>query len=58
MTDNLPPNLQRMDRTTKSAWMGKASTDSKTAVSRKGNDIQYSLELSEKDKAIQKMRIR
>jgi hypothetical protein len=58
LIDNLPPNLQKMDRTTKSAWMGKSSTDSTTAVSRKGNEIKYTLEMSSKDKEIQKIRLR
>jgi hypothetical protein len=38
--------------------MGKSSTDSATAVSRKGNEIKYTLEMSAKDKEIQKMRVR
>jgi hypothetical protein len=59
---NLPLALFRspdpLHRTTKSAWMGKSSTDSATAVSRKGNEIKYSLELNPKDKERQKLRLR
>lgn len=47
-----------MDRTTKAAWMGKSSVDSATAVSRKGNDIKYTLNLNEEDKSQQKLRLR
>mmetsp|Transcript_2411 Transcript_2411/g.4399 ORF Transcript_2411/g.4399 Transcript_2411/m.4399 type:complete len:864 (+) Transcript_2411:159-2750(+) len=68
LSDNLPPTLTQMDRTSslriKAAFVGKSSTDNAVTVSKKlassssnaGNSakLSYSLELNHKEKALQK----